>query len=219
MHLNGRLNAQVESDIVGYTTITMEADGWYQLGSPFAQLDGAETFTLNEAFPGFADGDLLYMATAEGGYRVRHWKASGDNEGWSTSRNRYSEDAAEYPQGMAVYIYKKTAGSVILSGAVQAATNSFGSDAGNAWSLVALPWPEAKKLSDYIWTGCADGDVLYLASPDGGVKARYWKVNASEGTAGWSTSRNAYRADSTILEPGVAVYINKASSGVGSVTK
>ena len=197
----------------------MVAGGWYQLGSPFAQLDGKDTFTLNEAFPGFVDGDLLYMATEEGGYRVRYWKASNGNDGWSTSRNRYSEDATEYPQGMAVYICKKTAGTVILSGAVQAVSNSFGSENGNTWSLVALPWPEAKKLADYNWTGCADGDVLYLASPDGGVKARYWKVNASTGDAGWSTSRNAYRVDSGILEPGVAVYINKVSPGVVAVTK
>ena len=198
----------------------MEAGKWYQVGSPFVALDGSATFTLNEAFPGFAEGDRLYLATAEGGYSFRYWKvnATTGEAGWSTSRNVYREDTTEFPTGMAVYIYKGVTGTITLSGAVDTVTNSFGSDLGNAWNLVALPWPEAKKLSDFTWTGCADGDRLFISTPDGGFSFRYWKENASTGAAGWSTSRNVYREDATLIEPGVAVYINKASVGVGSVT-
>ena len=32
--LNAPLNAAVESDVVGYTTMTMEAGKWYQVGNP-----------------------------------------------------------------------------------------------------------------------------------------------------------------------------------------
>ena len=217
---NGRLNAAVESDIVGYTTVTMEAGKWYQIGLPFSQLDGAETFTLDEAFPGFAEGDRLYLSTVEGGYSFRYWKvnASTGAAGWSTSRNTYREDTTEFDHGVAVYIYKETAGTITLSGSVKKVENTFGSNSGNSWNLVALPWPEAKKLSDYTWTGCADGDQLYISTPDGGFSFRYWKVNVSTGAAGWSTSRNTYREDSTLIEPGIAVYINKVSTGIGTVS-
>lgn len=194
----------------------MTAGGWYQLGSPFVQLDGVSTFTLDEAFPGFADGDRLYLATPEGGYTFRYWKTSGEDAGWSTSRNTYRADATEYAQGTAVYIYKDTAGKVTLSGAVKKIENTFGSDTGNAWNLVALPWPEAKTLSDYEWTDCEEGDTLYISAPDGSFSFRYWKATV-DGT-GWSISRNRYREDTTVIEPGVAVYINKVSTGVGTVT-
>ena len=198
----------------------MAANSWYQLGTPFEQLDGSDTFTLDEAFPGFAEGDRLYLATTEGGYSFRYWKANATTgeAGWSTSRNVYRKDTTEFPAGTAVYIYKSVAGTIMLSGAVDAVTNSFGSETGNAWNLVALPWPEAKKLSDFAWTGCVDGDRLFISTPDGGFSFRYWKTNASTGAAGWSTSRNVYREDTTLIKPGVAVYINKASAGVGTVT-
>ncbi len=198
----------------------MTAGGWYQLGGPFAQLDGATTFTLDEAFPGFAEGDRLYLGTPTGGYSLRYWKVNANTgaAGWSTSRNAYRADATEYAQGTAVYIYKEVAGSISLAGSVKQIENSFGSESGNSWNFVALPWPEAKKLSAYTWTGCANGDRLYISTPSGGYSVRYWKVNANTGVSGWSTSRNAYREDTTVLEPGTAVYINKVSSGIGTVT-
>ena len=209
---NGRLNAAVESDIVGYTTVEMAAGGWYQLGVPFAQLDGATTFTLDEAFPGFAEGDIMYIATQTGGFINRYWK----DTGWSKSKNSYRADSTEYDRSLAAYIYKQSAATITLSGAVEKMTNTFGAESGQTWDLVALPWPESKAINDFVWTGCADGDTLYIATAEGGFIPRYWKVGTD--AAGWSKSKNSYRVATDVIAPGVAVYINKASAGVGSVT-
>ena len=200
--------------------ITMEAGGWYQLGVPFAQLNGTTTFTLDEAFPGFAEGDRLYVATEDGGYRFRYWMADATNgtAGWSIVNTRYRADNTLYTQGTAVYIYKETTGSIALSGAVKQIENTFGSELGRTWNLVALPWPEAKKLSDYTWTNCEEGDTLYIGTPDGGFRFRYWKIDTATGNAGWSIVNTRYREDTTPLSAGTAVYINKVSAGVGTVT-
>ena len=213
---NGRLNAAVESDIVGYTTVEMTAGGWYQLGVPFAQLDGATTFTLDEAFPDFAEGDIMYIATQAGGFIPRYWKVGTDVAGWSKSKTSYRADSAEYDSSLAVYIYKQTAATITLSGAVKKMTNTFGAEGGNTWDLVALPWPESKSISDFVWTGCAEGDTLYIATANGGYIPRYWKVGTD--VAGWSKSKTSYREATDVIAPGIAVYINKASEGVGSVT-
>ena len=217
---NGRLNAQVESDIVGYTTIIMDAGGWYRLGMPFGQLDGSATFTLTEAFSGFAEGDCIYLsANNAGSYVARYWKTDATGAaGWSKSKNALRLDETEYDCDTAVYLHKSVAGQIILSGVVTEMTNTFGLESGNAWSIVPLPWPEAKTLNDFAWTGCQDGDTVYIGSASGANIARYWKVNASTGAAGWSKSKNALRLDDTILTPGTAVYINKVSAGVGTVT-
>ena len=62
LFLNVPLFAAVESDIVGYTTISMEAGKWYQVGYPFSPLDGAESIKLNDCFTeGFALEDTLMI--------------------------------------------------------------------------------------------------------------------------------------------------------------
>ena len=55
-------SAAVESDVVGYTTITMEAGKWYQVGNPFVALEEGGVIELNDGFgTGFATGDQLYL--------------------------------------------------------------------------------------------------------------------------------------------------------------
>ena len=68
LSFNAPLTAAVESDIVGYTTIEMKADKWYQVAFPFVQLDDTETVSISEAFnSGFVDGDTLMILNPQTG--------------------------------------------------------------------------------------------------------------------------------------------------------
>ena len=76
---NGRLNAQVESDIVGYTTITT-VPGFNMLGCVFNGLDG-NPLPLNQIVTGdFQDNDAIQVYDAVKGYTsYSYWK---DYGGW-----------------------------------------------------------------------------------------------------------------------------------------
>ena len=107
---NGRLNAQVESDIVGYTTIAMEAGKWYQVGSPFVALDDtASTQKINEVFTiGFSEGDSInILNTAAMEYVAYYWKTSAN--GWCTKRGTTPVDV-KIPAGQALFVNKASAG-------------------------------------------------------------------------------------------------------------
>ena len=120
--LNAPLSAVVESDVVGYTTITMEAGKWYLLGCPFTPLNGETTTQINETFAGegFASGDVLYTLTEAGTYKPYYWHQDESNSGWSTHKVLWREDTTEYPITDAVYIRKTVNGEITFSGSVAA---------------------------------------------------------------------------------------------------
>ena len=196
----------------------MQAGKWYILGSPFVPLNGSETFKLTERYggEGFADGDTLYLITSDGIYRPYFWKEIGDQKGWNrVNSSRPNFDKADYSDGIAAYIHKQSAGAVTFTGKVSATEIQFGdSENGNSWSLVALPYPAEKTLSEYEWTGCAKGDVLYYVSADGVLNRRYWNAGASD----WSISSGRYVPDTTKFTVGQAVFVNKTSIGLGAVS-
>ena len=109
---NGRLNAQVESAIVGYQTIEMKAGKWYMVGCPFVALSD-ETMTINDMMRGFADGDELYVYdNAKSQYTyIRAWK----NGAWrvGTADGTIATDSIEPGQGF--FISTKSAGNGTFS--------------------------------------------------------------------------------------------------------
>ena len=135
LHLNGRLNAQVESDIVGYTTVTMEAGKWYQVGSPFVALEEGTTLKLNDVFTtGFGAGDTLQLySSVNSSYTTYRWNTY--KNGWATNTSPVATLAdVTLPVGQAVFINKKVDGDVILTGKVSAEEAvTFGNEAGSAW--------------------------------------------------------------------------------------
>ncbi len=190
----------------------MEAGEWHIIGNSFQALDGVTEGTLDTLLCGatFAEGDRLFLARGDGFYLARYWNTT--NNKWSTNPKRFQEDTALYPMTTGVYIHKKTAGDVVFKGKVVSQTIEFGLESGNAWELTALPSPEGKLLSDYIWTGCATGDRLFIARGDGFYTAHYYFQDQ-----GWSTNPKRFVASTTPLKDGQAVYLNKVSAGIGSV--
>ena len=211
---NGRLNAAVESDIVGYTTITMEADKWYIVGNPFVALDGSDTCTINGAFvgAGFAKNDILYVLQPDGVFVPNYWNQA--NSGWSKHKILWQEDTTQYPNSTAVYLYKASAGSLTFAGKVSSVAVDVGDEAGNAWSLTSFVCPEEKKLNQYTWTGFAANDLLYTMDDAGVFTPHYW----NQANSGWSKHKILWQENTTPLAIGQAVYLFKKSTGIGSIS-
>ncbi len=215
-HLDARLDAAVESPVVGYLTITMEAGKWYMVGNPFKDLDDAETYTLATLFAGnskFSDGDKLFVSNGGNGYKNRFWNA--EEQKWSMNPRIFLEDTTVYSSKDAVYIHKAEEGSVTFSGKVSVDPVDFGTEEGSSWQLLTLPWPSDRNISDYVWSNCEDGDRLYIPVKEtGSYKNRFW--NATEKK--WSTNPRIFIEATDTLEAGCGVFINKVSKGLGSVS-
>ena len=221
LHLNGRLNAQVESDIVGYTTITMEAGKWYQVGAPFVALEDNAKVSLKKTFnTGFSAGDTVYIfSEAAGTYAdVRTWGTASTGETtWLNSRGKPSDISLD--AGAALFILKKTTEDVVLAGKVSAnEVVQFGSATSGSWAQIVLPYPEPTDLNAMTWTGLQEGDELHVYDPDAGTYAitRYWSTGKTDTELKW---RNSRKADvETIIPVGTAMFIRKVNAGVASLT-
>ena len=208
LSFNAPLSAAVESDIVGYTTIEMQAGKWYLLGNPFVPLSNAETFSLNEVFhgDGFGNNDVLFTLSKSGTFQPHYWR----NGQWCTDVFGSIPANDRYPITTAVYINKQADGSVQFSGKVAVLEVKIGSEEGNEWSLTSLTFPANKKLADYTWTNFGANDVLYTLSENGEFQPHYWRNNK------WCTDVFGISEDETPLKIGYALYINKQSAGLGS---
>ena len=122
--LNAPLFAAVESDVVGYTTIEMQADKWYQVGSPFIPLtDGAEQ-TLNNTFTtGFSTNDQVYVYDPEmGSYKGPYvWGTANGQTGWWNTTTSSLTTTVLTP-GQAFFIHKQSLGvASVLPGVASSA--------------------------------------------------------------------------------------------------
>ena len=170
--LNAPLFAAVESDIVGYTQIEMQAGKWYQIGNPFVGLDGSLEQALNQVFTsGFALGDTLLVFNPETGIYEQqlYWVPGNEGSGTWCSLPIPGAPASDKTlvAGQAVYINKAGgSGTVTLAGSVKPVEVEFGSEAGNAWAQVVAVWPEEKALNEMKWSGLALGDTLLVFNPE-----------------------------------------------------
>ena len=162
---------------------------------------------------GFGAGDMLYRLDASANMVPHYWNVA--NGGWSKSKAYFSANKTPIAKGEAFYVKKISAGEVTFSGKVATSAIPFGSENGNNWAIVCPTWPESNKtLADITWQGMQNGDRLYRLDASANMVPRYW--NASKG--GWSKSKAYFSADTTPLAEGEAVYINKQSASVGSMT-
>ena len=96
LHLNGRLNAQVESDIVGYTTIEVTKE-WTLMGVNFTGLDNPSTEEipiLSLISGNFSAGDQIQIPKINGA-DVTEWNPAIGK--WCTiSRGKVTEKEATY---------------------------------------------------------------------------------------------------------------------------
>ena len=213
-------SAAVESPIVGYTTIEMEAGKWYMLGMPFADLEDGD-IKLNEHFvSGFNQGDILQVYDSGKGYTGYRYKTglTGEkSEGWCTARGTTPVDISLAP-GQAPFIQKNSAATVTLAGKVDlAAAYEFGSETGNVWNQLSSPSCDKVKLNDLKWTGVAAGDALLIyVSTKGYTGYRYKTGLTGEKTEGWCTAFGKTPVD-VDLAAGASFFVNKKSAGKGLV--
>ena len=217
-HKNAPLSAAVESDTVGYTTITMEAGKWYQIGNPFVELEDGAVPTINTVFnTGFSDGDMAYIynAGANGYSTVCQWGTLGGATGWLNLAT-ITLDTTPLVAGQAVFIHKASAGEVILRGRVSEVTSlPFGSEDGNSWARIVCVHPTERSLNEMKWSAMADGDQAYIYdSATGAYKAtRQWATIG--GKSGWY-NLSTVTLDTEKLPIGQAIFIHKTSKGQGT---
>lgn len=212
----GTATAAVESDIVGYTTITMEAGKWYQVGSPFVALEEGAALKLNDVFTtGFGAGDIINIFTpATSLYVPYYWNTA--KGGWTASRAPVAPLAdVTLPTGQAVFINKAIAGDVLLSGKVSFnEAVEFGSEEGDSWSQIVCVYPETVKLNAITWTGLQGGDIVNVFNNATSLYVPYY-WNATKG--GWTASRAPVAPLVDVDIPaGQAFFINKVSAGIAT---
>lgn len=222
LFLNDPLFATVESDIVGYTTITMEAGKWYQIGVVFDTLDGTQD--INQIFSmGFGQGDELHVYDNDTAryVAIRCWKDGSEGRGW------YKNDASEvlatdqFKSGQGFFVKKKVAGDVVLKGCVNATSVvSFGTDASPAYGMIAYPYPSVTKINDASWGNVEVGDELHVYD---NTLSRYtaircWKKDA-EGIGHWYKNDASTELATDDLTPGQAFFVRKKTAGKGNLAK
>jgi hypothetical protein len=221
-----RLSAAVESDIVGYTTITMEAGKWYQIGCPFISLDkDVVEVSIDEIYKGFSDGDaiLVYDNVGNTGYRSAYWRSAAKDGvgGWCTSSGGpLISSTIKVKPGDAVFIDKQNGNlDLMFSGKVSYEEVPFGHEDGNAWAMVTPVWPEAIMLNKVNFTELGEGDAILIYTPETGYKSAYWRPTANQGAGGWcTTSGGPTIAFNVELKGGSALFINKKTPNVGKIS-
>ncbi len=210
--LNAPLDAAVESPVVGYTTMTMEAGKWYQIGMPFLDLEGEQTYQISEAFnTGFTSGDILFVMNPETcTYPVmRRWN---DGKGWCKMAAPIKEDAT-IKAGQAVMIRKQTKSDVTFYGMVKAETQTT-LEGDRSWNLVVLQHPVATTINSLQWSGLESTDILFIMDVD---KATYPTMRRWQGTKKWCKMAAPITEDAD-LGVGQAMLIYKQSSGTATVS-
>ena len=196
MHLNGRLNAQVESDIVGYTTVEVTKE-YTLLGVSFFDLNDStqDTIAINDFIAGdFAHGDQLQVPKATGtSYDIAIWNA--DEGKWCTSR-RGQPTTTESPiilkKGDGVWLITPAVTTtnpmqVILKGRALASTTAT-YDCAQQYRLVSLPIYDAVPVNSpsLTWANLKNGDQIQIPKATGSsYDIAVWNASLNK----WCTSR------------------------------
>ena len=223
--LNPRLDASVESDIVGYTTIQMDAGKWYQVGNPFVDLQGKTEIPISEVFAsGFKNGDTLFIHDPQTTKYSNPLYWHEDVNAWCETPYYIPGTAAAQTLnvGQAVYINKSVASQVTLCGKVEVVDSPFGTESGNSWNQIVIVWPEEKGINDFAWTGLKNGDTLMLLNSQAMTydTPLYWNESLNEGKGAWSDLPYYIPASPStkVISAGQGIFINKVSPSAGAVS-
>ena len=167
-HLNAPLSAAVESDVVGYTTITTSAD-FTMLGVVFNGLNG-DALPLNEIVSGtFVDGDQIQIYDRDTGYKVYRYY----NNDWVGGD--FLPATTPIEPGTSFWLKTpERAVEVTLKGAVPTGSYSYVSKSG--FQMVSPNIPISFNLNDDIgWgEGLVDSDQIQVRSGNSYQVYRYY---------------------------------------------
>lgn len=165
---NGRLNAQVESDIVGYTTLTLTKQ-WNLLAIQFGDLatgsDSVDVNTIFSSIEGLSDKDQLQIPKGKS-YEVVEWNAT--TKKWCVLDNPEVESTATVTRGRGVWL-RVTGGSeakpAVITVAGSVALNRDADNFSTGYTIVCPPAPltgESINHSSMMWDGLVDKDQLQV---------------------------------------------------------
>ena len=226
VQLNDPLFATVESDIVGYTTISMEAGKWYQIGCPFVTLEEGATVTINDLISlpndSINNRDFIgVMNPATCVYKLFYWNstARGGQGAFCDNVLTSTPSTVQMSKGQTVFFKPKKDCTVTFSGRVTVDTSlEIGSEEGQSWNQFCIPYPETIKINDLQWTGISANDLLAVLNTDTCVyKFYYWKAAANAGRGGWCDNVLTTTATQDTLAPGQGVLLKKRE-GIASVS-
>ena len=170
---NGRLNAAVESEIVGYAEVEMRP-GMQIVASGFSGL-AEDTIDIQELVGDFAPGDEILFRDASGAYqRYGYYLNTYSDESYSEDLGAGWADAAQIrvklPIGAGTAFWfnngaKQTETTVVFSGKVNLGAQEIPCETG--LNMVAFPVPIAVDLASVELHGSAVGTELLLYRADG----------------------------------------------------
>ena len=211
---NGRLNAQVESDIVGYTTIEI-TNQWTLLGVPFTTLGTAEeSIDLNALFANatnLVDGDQIQVPDGKNGYDLAYWNSSVG--AWCNDGND-TLTSLKATRGRGVWLKASQASKttpVTITAIGQVVLNRAADNLGTGYTIFSPALPmEGANLNDpsFTWTGLTDGDQIQVPDGTNGYDLAYW--NSSVGA--WCNDGNNIKTSLTFTAGGACWIMSKGSN-------
>lgn len=181
--LNGRLNAAVESEIVGYTTVTTNQK-WNLMAVSYVALDatGVDAVDSNELFSdvtGLVDGDMIQIPNGSGGYNLAYWNST--KRQWCESdRETPCTWTAERGRGFWLYASQASDSTPVTVTAVGAVNLNKAADRLTTGFTIFSPAAPLGEVSvnhaAITWRGLSDGDVLQIPNGTGGYNLAYWSV-------------------------------------------
>ena len=193
----------------------MQAGKWYMVGNPFGDLADKETIPLSEIYSdGFVEGDILnVLDSVSSTYSAYHWNTQLST--WSILPGVPIPAEVSLKQGQAVYIYKAASGKVSLKGKVIEASVPFGKEEGGAWNQIVPMWPSEQAVNDLKWTNMQDGDILNVLDIETATfNAYHWNSSIQK----WTILPGVPIEANVTLFPGQAVFVNKISTGIGTLS-
>ena len=204
LHLNGRLNAQVESDIVGYTTVTAQP-GFTLMALPFNDLASDDGISIQNLVTGdiaanstiqYWDGTKLNVLT----YRVRGGVGSW-YKGTATADKKF------FP-GEGFWFNSKATEDITLTIAGRVEEDAGLAVNKNDVALIGAAVPKTLSLNDISFTGISTGATLQYWD---GEKLNVLTYRVRGGVGGWY--KGTQTATHTIL-PATGFWFNANSSDV-----
>ena len=196
--LNAPLSAAVESDVVGYTTITTNP-GFNMLGVTFVGLNETEEVSFDALVDGeFRDGDQIQVYSVEEGYTVYNFS----NQAWRVGR----EPASNYPVKAGTGFWLSTperSVEVTLKGAVRQGDYLFKTVKGTQMFAAGFPIDISLSNGDknVAWTGFQNGDEIQWLDENGYEVSIYRD-------GGW---RDGRAPSSKVIPAGASVWLTTST--------
>jgi hypothetical protein len=201
---NGRLNAAVESDIVGYTTVEIQP-GFNLLALPFNDLSSDEGVSIQDLVVGdiaagstiqYWDGVGLQILT----YRVRGGVGSWYKGTTNASKQFYPGEGFWYNSTAQTPTTLTISGRVVEDETLSVAKNSF--------SLIGASVPKEMKLADVQFEGISNGATVQYWD---GTELKILTYRVRNGVGNWYSGTKI--ADYTVL-PAIGFWFNAGQTDV-----